>query len=1358
MKNFKTLFVILAVLLLLPTAAFASPVGKITYIEGNVDITAGDKVRPAALGEPVSAGEILRSKAKAKAEVTFLDGNILRLAEGTRVRITDYQMGEGKTTTLDLLRGKTQNIVTGLAKGAKYEVHTPTAVCGVRGTNFFTYLQGGASHFVPKENTIYGYNKKMPQDVKTVDPGLSIVIPGADLPPVIQPMTSVEIDKHTSDTAPGTPTQEPGKTAQQTFGGVSWEPPEEWTVHVPGEDVKYYADIVFPFTNAPPPEVITAQGRLGGVLGDTTGIGNADLTLQYAADGYGGFLAPQLEVGNLTGLMQDASGVSGVITSIPGSWLGAFSGIHYNSTGFGLFIGYLSGNYSEATGSVSANGYVTRTSILIPNDPSNLTPIGDYIGTIILPDQLNNLSIEVPLIEEVNVYSVNEGSSYVAFLYGDTMPDTHDMTYLSNIDDSLLSAWAVVNDSESLSYSNDAGRTTWVAKYGSMGYNYFGYYFIVGNITGTHPVSGGVTDFEHLLLSGRDLLYLSPGSYGFDDTDQYVYTPGLMGYYNLEYWYNIDPETGYSSYSGGAGTLELKPTAFGGYWGYGIGSLYTNDEGYAVRSAGELGALASWTEPWDAPADIKVAGMYWANWFHDYGYGGYGSYDGDFAPGYLLSASIGSRPDYEFLSEECGDPHFYNGDFFGLAAGVVGPLAQTDSGLWERATKAAIAALYVKEYVQEDETVVRKAGWLTTYTSGSAEGGLTGGLYPNEMEYGLYNYFRLDGTLTATPVDSGTTLSDYTLKYSFTDGIRAGYSGEDASIQGEGGLAAYYFNAYDSSVDKAYDRPWGIFSISIGGTSEWEYNDETEEYDLITSGNPALFFGPVSSLNGRDIQIGGGSKTPGAKASYWLGTVYSAAWTETIAGEGIGEINGPLSGYYLSQTDMGTFDGVFYGLYDGPCDFGGWWIGDAVGTYYGTRLTFSGKIQEDTYGIAGLWGSIDPIADDATAITGILGMGTYTTVPDGEWTAKTGGKWTTTGGNPVYWKANIGGSSFFNGTTAGGFTGALSTGTLSYDGFTASLSSGRYMSLLGEGTVSSTFTGIYYEEIGMWVAEEVEFTLGELTTLFAFSSVIDGLSYKASLTGDDDESTTFSLQEDGFQGIMGGVDYDGYGLTFLGRLDQLVFSQEAPYLSASAITSYIPATSDFTYTFGGFLAVATDSANTVSGDIRALYSYSPSTAESGSTPLNGYGGFGGIFYSDDIDGTYEPATGIWEAAGNPVFYQMIDYAPEGIIATYEDGKTYIIWNQPPGNPQSYKVYLGTESGKYTNVYETKDTKLVLTDLAPDKTYYVSVAALFVSGKEMGPNEEIKFIGGKTTFEKKGIELPISLQLRILWQGLLALIN
>ncbi|MDP3143587.1 MAG: FecR family protein, partial [Candidatus Omnitrophota bacterium] len=134
--------------------------------------------------------------------ITFADGNILRLAENTRVRITDYQMGEGKTSTLDLFRGKTQSIVSGLSKNARYEIHTPTAVAGVRGTDFIAFFLNGVSGFVPKDGTIYGYNRNMPEDVKTVIPGQAIMVPAANKPATIQPATSTEVEKHVSDTAP----------------------------------------------------------------------------------------------------------------------------------------------------------------------------------------------------------------------------------------------------------------------------------------------------------------------------------------------------------------------------------------------------------------------------------------------------------------------------------------------------------------------------------------------------------------------------------------------------------------------------------------------------------------------------------------------------------------------------------------------------------------------------------------------------------------------------------------------------------------------------------------------------------------------------------------------------------------------------------------------------------------------------------------------------------------------------------------------------------------------------------------------------------------------------------------------------
>ncbi|MEK7826724.1 MAG: hypothetical protein AAB299_03150, partial [Thermodesulfobacteriota bacterium] len=77
MKRLMTILVVLAILLALPLALLAAPVGKITHIEGNVDITVSEKTRTANLGDAVNSGEIMRAKSKSRAEITFADGNIL---------------------------------------------------------------------------------------------------------------------------------------------------------------------------------------------------------------------------------------------------------------------------------------------------------------------------------------------------------------------------------------------------------------------------------------------------------------------------------------------------------------------------------------------------------------------------------------------------------------------------------------------------------------------------------------------------------------------------------------------------------------------------------------------------------------------------------------------------------------------------------------------------------------------------------------------------------------------------------------------------------------------------------------------------------------------------------------------------------------------------------------------------------------------------------------------------------------------------------------------------------------------------------------------------------------------------------
>ena len=173
--------IVFVILLLLPWMALAVPVGKITNLQGNVDITsAGKAARIAKVGDGVNVGDFIRSKSKSKVEITFHEGNVLRLGENSRVGITRYMSGEKQNSSIiNLFRGKIHNLIKSVGADGRYEVHTPVSVCGVRGTRFFNYYLAGASGSIFEEGSGYGYSKINPDDVKKISSGQGMFVPDA---------------------------------------------------------------------------------------------------------------------------------------------------------------------------------------------------------------------------------------------------------------------------------------------------------------------------------------------------------------------------------------------------------------------------------------------------------------------------------------------------------------------------------------------------------------------------------------------------------------------------------------------------------------------------------------------------------------------------------------------------------------------------------------------------------------------------------------------------------------------------------------------------------------------------------------------------------------------------------------------------------------------------------------------------------------------------------------------------------------------------------------------------------------------------------------------------------------------------
>lgn len=220
MRKLKCLFIFLSLWIGLPLAVHGAPAGKITHVEGRVDITGmGETARPAVLGGTVEIGDIIRSKSDSKAEIALSDGSILRLAAQTRVQISEFALGEtGGKGILKLFRGKIQSIVKKISNrifdfqsGNRFEVHTPTAVVGVRGTHFFSYHIKGMSGAFFKEGKGYVFSVNRADSVRDIHAGQVMLAMSPDIPPLIKPATDAEIREHLKSTSPSKRPKEDGR-------------------------------------------------------------------------------------------------------------------------------------------------------------------------------------------------------------------------------------------------------------------------------------------------------------------------------------------------------------------------------------------------------------------------------------------------------------------------------------------------------------------------------------------------------------------------------------------------------------------------------------------------------------------------------------------------------------------------------------------------------------------------------------------------------------------------------------------------------------------------------------------------------------------------------------------------------------------------------------------------------------------------------------------------------------------------------------------------------------------------------------------------------------------------------------------
>ena len=187
----------------------SADIGITTGVEGKILQThQGEKnSNDVKLASPVFMNDHIKTKPESKATFTFDDKSSLTLGENASVNIKKHIYDPEKDlrkTVVNVALGTVRFVVTkGKAKGSAFEVVTPTAVAGVRGTEFVvTVHPNGKTSFINIEGSIdtaplLPNGKRGPQKILTKGKMLGITKNGVvsdiqTLPPLLVDLAAAD--------------------------------------------------------------------------------------------------------------------------------------------------------------------------------------------------------------------------------------------------------------------------------------------------------------------------------------------------------------------------------------------------------------------------------------------------------------------------------------------------------------------------------------------------------------------------------------------------------------------------------------------------------------------------------------------------------------------------------------------------------------------------------------------------------------------------------------------------------------------------------------------------------------------------------------------------------------------------------------------------------------------------------------------------------------------------------------------------------------------------------------------------------------------------------------------------------------
>src|SRR4051812_32072492 len=217
-----------ALLLALVSAAFAhdagAAAGRVDFASGGATVSGADgRPRPLTRGTDLDKGDTVRTDAAGRAQIRFSDGAYVSLQPNTEFAIKEYNF-DGKTDGSErgifaLARGAMRTVtgLIGRVNRNRYQVSTPTATIGIRGTGGLIAILNDGSTLINGTSGIWTLTN--PSGTIDVPAGVSGKAPSAPNQP---PQQTTE-KPSTGPTQPSTTQQPYTQAEQRTETGATQE-------------------------------------------------------------------------------------------------------------------------------------------------------------------------------------------------------------------------------------------------------------------------------------------------------------------------------------------------------------------------------------------------------------------------------------------------------------------------------------------------------------------------------------------------------------------------------------------------------------------------------------------------------------------------------------------------------------------------------------------------------------------------------------------------------------------------------------------------------------------------------------------------------------------------------------------------------------------------------------------------------------------------------------------------------------------------------------------------------------------------------------------------------------------------------